>query len=365
MTYRPGERQALLSTNKGLDFRYAQEQAKPTPLKATPHIHDYKPSKSTCYPTRQQKPVRFYHSFDPYFEFTNFFPIQVRIFDKDWPTTEHFFQAQKFCGTPIEEKIRKCRTAREAFETAHRRDYVPWIRRDWHSADVKDRVMFLAVYSKFSQHKDLMNKLFETGDRKIVEHTSNDSYWGDGGDGSGMNKLGEILERVRDELDPDGSKRKRQKRLRSARKERSCSVDRTPHLLEKEPNIVSYSRPPHNEGTYHYKSLRSPSLERRSPDMRNDFRQPSLQSVNDTSKTDAKPSYAEITKKGSNHSQAASPKPYRPKRSVEANSESSIGITAKSQDQIRSTTPHRQNDSSRMKGILQPAHYHQNTMRWN
>jgi len=39
---------------------------------------------------------------------------------------------------------------------------------------------------------------------KIVEHTTNDSYWGDGGDGSGRNMLGKLLmetrERIRNEL---------------------------------------------------------------------------------------------------------------------------------------------------------------------
>jgi hypothetical protein len=35
---------------------------------------------------------------------------------------------------------------------------------------------------------------------KLVEHTSNDSYWADGGDGSGRNMLGRLLLRVRDEL---------------------------------------------------------------------------------------------------------------------------------------------------------------------
>ncbi len=39
-----------------------------------------------------------------------------------------------------------------------------------------------------------------TGDSKIVEHTENDRYWGDGGDGSGQNRLGQILMRVRAEL---------------------------------------------------------------------------------------------------------------------------------------------------------------------
>jgi ribA/ribD-fused uncharacterized protein len=54
-----------------------------------------------------------------------------------------------------------------------------------------------AVLAKFSQHPDLREILLATGDALIVEHTENDSYWGDGGDGSGVNMLGRILVEVR------------------------------------------------------------------------------------------------------------------------------------------------------------------------
>ena len=72
------------------------------------------------------------------------------------------------------------------------------LRRDWES--VKDSIMREAVLAKFTQHADLREKLLGTGDAEIVEHTDRDSYWGDGGDGSGHNMLGRILMSVRDEL---------------------------------------------------------------------------------------------------------------------------------------------------------------------
>jgi predicted NAD-dependent protein-ADP-ribosyltransferase YbiA (DUF1768 family) len=46
----------------------------------------------------------------------------------------------------------------------------------------------------------LREVLLGTGDAAIVEHTRNDAYWGDGGDGHGKNELGQILMRVREEL---------------------------------------------------------------------------------------------------------------------------------------------------------------------
>jgi len=60
--------------------------------------------------------------------------------------------------------------------------------------------MLEAVRTKFTQHDDLRAILLGTGNARIVEHTTNDSYWGDGGDGSGRNRLGEILMQVREEL---------------------------------------------------------------------------------------------------------------------------------------------------------------------
>jgi len=53
---------------------------------------------------------------------------------------------------------------------------------------------------KFTQHQELKKRLLATGTARLVEHTENDSYWGDGGDGSGKNMLGKILMDVRQRL---------------------------------------------------------------------------------------------------------------------------------------------------------------------
>jgi hypothetical protein len=68
----------------------------------------------------------------------------------------------------------------------------------WES--IKDDVMRKAVSAKFSQHDDILAILPATANATIVEHTENDSYWGDGGDGSGKNMLGRILMEVREGL---------------------------------------------------------------------------------------------------------------------------------------------------------------------
>ena len=72
------------------------------------------------------------------------------------------------------------------------------LRKDWEG--VKEGIMMEALRAKFDQHPDLRKVLLETGDRTLVERTANDRYWGDGGDGSGRNRLGELLMRLRSEL---------------------------------------------------------------------------------------------------------------------------------------------------------------------
>ena len=74
-----------------------------------------------------------------------------------------------------------------------------WRRSDWDA--VKDDIMLKALRCKFAQHTDLMNLLWETGEREIIEHTTNDSYWADGGGlGRGLNKLGKLLMQVRGDI---------------------------------------------------------------------------------------------------------------------------------------------------------------------
>ena len=50
--------------------------------------------------------IRFYRVGDAYGEFSNFSPHPIRIGNREWPTSEHYFQAQKFAGTPHEEELR-------------------------------------------------------------------------------------------------------------------------------------------------------------------------------------------------------------------------------------------------------------------
>ena len=163
-------------------------------------------SKMSQYSSIHESDIKFYHIHEPYFEFTNFAQFPIKLDGKQWPTTEHYFQAQKFIGTPYVEAIRKQTSARGALDMSRNPAIYRWLRGDWEI--VKNDIMLKCLRAKFTQHKVLTHKLLATGDKKLIEHTNNDSYWGDGGDGSGLNMLGKLLMQVRKEL---SSKRQTEK----------------------------------------------------------------------------------------------------------------------------------------------------------
>src|SRR5262245_61377195 len=136
--------------------------------------------------------IHFYSTSGEYGCFSNFSPHPITLKGRTWPTSEHYFQAQKFPGVADEEEIRLARSPMIAARMGRSRKRP--LRKDWES--VKDAIMHEAVLAKFTQHADLRETLLATGDAQIVEHTEKDNYWGDGGDGSGQNRLGRILMRA-------------------------------------------------------------------------------------------------------------------------------------------------------------------------
>lgn len=132
----------------------------------------------------------------PYGCFSNFAPYPFELDGKRWPTSEHYFQAQKFAGTPHEKEVRQARGPMRAAEMGRERNRP--LRPDWER--VKDDVMRRAVLRKFEMHDDIRALLLATGDQEIVENAPRDYYWGCGADGSGKNMLGKILMEVREKL---------------------------------------------------------------------------------------------------------------------------------------------------------------------
>ena len=139
--------------------------------------------------------IEFYSTRNEYGAFSNFSPHGFTLDGRWWPTSEHYFQAQKFAGTndAYVEEIRKAKSPMLAARLGRSRKVK--LRLDWESA--KDAVMRRAVLTKFEAHADIRALLLSTGDEKLVEKTTDDHYWGVGTSGTGKNRLGQILMEVR------------------------------------------------------------------------------------------------------------------------------------------------------------------------
>jgi ribA/ribD-fused uncharacterized protein len=142
--------------------------------------------------------ILFYRTDAPFGAFSNFSRHPFRLYGETWPTTEHLFQAEKFTSAKDRDEVRQAKTPFIAAQLGRERHRS--FREDW--AQVRDEVMLKALRAKFRQNEDALALLGATTGARLVEHTANDHYWADGGDGSGSNRLGQLLEQVRGELCP-------------------------------------------------------------------------------------------------------------------------------------------------------------------
>ena len=145
------------------------------------------------------QPINFYSTRGPHGYMSNFFRRSLEWKGHTWRTSEHAYQAAKFWGH--ENHVKSIQHAATPMDAARMgREPARPVRQDWDH--VKDDFMYQIIKAKFTHpnNYDLKAMLLSTGAAPLVEHTSNDNYWGDGGDGSGRNQLGITLMRVREEL---------------------------------------------------------------------------------------------------------------------------------------------------------------------
>lgn len=130
---------------------------------------------------------------------SNFYDAPVLYNGLKYKNAESAYQAQKcperageFCGL----------SGKEAKSLGKR---MP-LREDWN--DIKYNIMYEIVKAKFTQNIDLKVKLIATKNFALIEgNTWGDTYWGvDLKTNRGENKLGEILMKIRSELQPGNIK---------------------------------------------------------------------------------------------------------------------------------------------------------------
>ncbi len=140
--------------------------------------------------------ICFFSQSETHREFSNFAPFGIDLDEARWPSVEHYYQAQKFADPQLRKAIRKAAKPVIAKNLADKNKAA--IRPDWDA--VKDAVMYRAVKRKFELHPQLRALLLATGEEDIVESAPTDYYWGVGREGTGQNRLGKIIERIRAEL---------------------------------------------------------------------------------------------------------------------------------------------------------------------
>ena len=145
-------------------------------------------------------------STEVYFFTTAFHPLDnfsahaICLWDQEFPTAEHAFQWKKFSinHSEVANAILSAKSPHLVKEISDaNKDSQP---ETW--KDDKVKVMEEILLAKAQQHEDVRDVLKKTGNRKIIENSPVDSFWGIGPEGKGKNVVGEIWMKIRASLWP-------------------------------------------------------------------------------------------------------------------------------------------------------------------
>ena len=133
-----------------------------------------------------------YHPLD------NFSAHVIDLWGKNFLTAEHAFQWKKFHQKhrDIANLILKAKSPHLVKKISNAYKLKQSV--DWHMEKVQ--VMEEILRAKVEQHEDVQEILKKTGNRKIIENSPVDDFWGIGLDGKGKNIIGEIWMKIRDNL---------------------------------------------------------------------------------------------------------------------------------------------------------------------
>ena len=123
--------------------------------------------------------------------------LGFQLDDAEWPSAEHYYQAMKFEAGKLREAIRQADHPKKAKELADANKKL--VRKDW--TQVREVMMTRAIYIKCRTHESVAEALLATGEKKIIENSQYDYFWGCGRDGRGNNTYGKVLMAVRDKLE--------------------------------------------------------------------------------------------------------------------------------------------------------------------
>ena len=133
-----------------------------------------------------------------FYVFSNFSAFMIKWSGDTFPTSEHAYQAEKFRNHHITtyNAIKEAPSAHEAFKLAQENKHLA--DPDWD--EKKFDVMVSILLEKAIQHRYVLQKLVQTGDREIIEDSWRDDVWGWGPNKDGKNLLGKAWMEVRTNL---------------------------------------------------------------------------------------------------------------------------------------------------------------------
>lgn len=124
---------------------------------------------------------------------SNFYPSKVYCYDIEFSSVENAYQASKTFDINLREQI-SLMSAREAKKFGRTVE----LTHNWESQKIE--IMEELVRRKFFGNKRLAELLISTGEEELVEvNTWGDCFWGEY-EGFGLNHLGKILMKVREEV---------------------------------------------------------------------------------------------------------------------------------------------------------------------
>jgi ribA/ribD-fused uncharacterized protein len=131
-----------------------------------------------------------------YYVFSNFSSFMIEWKGRLWMTSEHVYHSERFDDEKMKETILNTRSAHDAFTYAQVNKQLS--RSDW--SDIKVGIMKEILHAKVAQHPYVRKKLLESGERKLVEDSWRDDFWGWGPNKDGKNMLGKLWMEVREEV---------------------------------------------------------------------------------------------------------------------------------------------------------------------
>ncbi len=119
-----------------------------------------------------------------------------------YPTVEHAYQCARYTDKNIIEEIRNTHSPVKAWEISskYKHTQISEFKKEEYKLEIMEKIMRL----KRDQHEEVRKALLDSGELDIVKHIvtypPGDGFWDDGEDGKGLNYIGKIWMKLRNEL---------------------------------------------------------------------------------------------------------------------------------------------------------------------